>query len=196
MGLNIIALLLLLCCFVFFSSRIALSSPSIDVSIEYSLCSLILSGYRNPHIHHNPYHLPTPLIIEGRNSSVMSTFCKEILQKRQIFRIYLKCSIREQAIRFIEREFTNDHNMINNNTNNNKDAATIAKQHLKSSYSSLHDISHDVGQLPIQGIHKIVSIFKDNQDRDDSDRARYVSLYGNSKWMDYRVSDIYIVYVI
>jgi cytidylate kinase len=63
--------------------------PAIDVHCDFGICSLIGS-------HGGPY----PLVIEGRNPACMASLM-QALSKRNVVKVYLKCSLAEQAIRFV-----------------------------------------------------------------------------------------------
>jgi hypothetical protein len=63
------------------------------VGIEFELCKLILSGGTSG-----------PLVVEGRQPGVMEAYCRSRLGRGASFNLRLTCSVREQALRFIERE--------------------------------------------------------------------------------------------
>ena len=78
-------------------SKIALEDPSIDTAIEYATCETILRGATSS---------KPAVIVEGRNPAVMAKFCRDIIGKdtTSIASVYLSCSSRIQARRFIGRE--------------------------------------------------------------------------------------------
>ena len=63
------------------------------VNIEYFLCKRIGEGIRTG-----------PLVVEGRQSALMATYMKHFHHKPNIVRVFLSCSFRDQALRFIKRE--------------------------------------------------------------------------------------------
>ena len=63
------------------------------VNIEYLLCKRIGEGIEKG-----------PLVVEGRQPAVMATYMKQFHQKPNIVRVFLSCSFRDQALRFIKRE--------------------------------------------------------------------------------------------
>jgi cytidylate kinase len=105
-------------------SRQALSDPSIDISIDYSLCSAICKGDDRK-----------ILILEGRQPSVMATFMNIKCKKEQIIRIFLYCSPLEQALRYMEREVGSEE-------------LSIAKRELSGKeWNSLHEIGKEIKRL-------------------------------------------------
>lgn len=105
-------------------SRQALSDPSIDISIDYSLCSAICKGEDRK-----------VLILEGRQPSVMATFMNLKCKKERIIRIYLYCSPLEQALRFMEREV-------------GPEEFSIAKNELRGKeWKTLHEIGKEIRRL-------------------------------------------------
>ncbi len=79
-------------------SKQAYEDPSIDISIEYATCETILRGVVTAD--------KPAVIIEGRNPSVMAKFCRDVIQKdpQYFVSVYLSCSPRIQARRYIGRE--------------------------------------------------------------------------------------------
>ena len=81
-------------------SKLAITDTDIDVAIEYETCKAIMGG-----IHaigtETPEHT---IIVEGRNPAVMARYCREVLDKEHITAVYLSCSPRIQARRFVGRE--------------------------------------------------------------------------------------------
>lgn len=134
------------------------------VRIEYSLAVLIASGLAS-----------NRLWVEGRQPAVIGRYIQSLTDKKNLHSIYLSCSIREQAVRFIEREISHA-------------AGLIASEKLPHrEYKSLSDIADDVSRLPIPGISRITAMFQDNEKRDEMDRSRYQELYGKHPALDYRV---------
>jgi cytidylate kinase len=155
-------------------SRRALNSPEIDVNIEFELCRVI-SGNSE----HNT-------IAESRNAAVMGTFCKKILGKTNIIRVYLTCSVVEQAIRFIQREISPE------------TAEIVAKElhkHAEGKFSSLTQIGKVLELLNLPGLGGIIQQFYDNDNRDNDDRQRFIKLYGKAPELDYRNPELYDIII-
>jgi len=151
-------------------SRRALKDPAIDVGIEFSLCQLILRGNADGH----------PLVIEGRQPVVMENFLRARFGRGAAVRLRLTCSVREQAMRFIEREA-------------GPEVLAFAQKALPASLPSLRAA---LPFLPAEhksnpGLARLSVMFADNDQRDEDDRARYVALYGDHKILDYRNPALY-----
>lgn len=91
---------------------------NIDVRIEYETCKTIMSGLVNGAVPPVPSSAcadstgtaescvpdaPRTVIIEGRNPAVMAAYCRT-LGKTEVLSLYLSCSPRVQARRFVGRE--------------------------------------------------------------------------------------------
>ena len=99
------------------------------VNIEYGVCELIAVGL-NPKV---------PLIIEGRQPAVMATYMSRVLRKANTFRVYLSCSVREQALRFVSRE---------GGANGPALSAQIdARLPPNKQYDTLHAVAQDITKL-------------------------------------------------
>jgi len=148
-------------------SRLALDDPGIDVGIDYELCSMVAQGCEEG-----------PLVIEGRQPAVMATYMK-LLGKESCFRLYLTCSFREQALRFLEREI-------------GAVEFQLACQSLpQRNYTSLAEVSEELAKLNIPGLDKILKVFVDNQCRDTDDKQRYQALYNFGDDLDYGNLSLY-----
>lgn len=137
-------------------------------------------------------------LFAGRNPAVMARFCRDVVGKdpNSILSVYLSCSPRIQARRFIGREinrplaFTIDHMLPN------------GKQ-----YDSLHAVALDIRKLESHPeiiaasstadttLDAVLAKFVDNEYRDESDRARYMSLYDFPPELDYRNPRLYDVII-
>ena len=122
-----------------------------------------------------------PLIAQGRLPAVLATASQEFFDKphNSIHRIYLKCSILEQTLRFMSREIGEEEYEIADN----------AFRGIQ--FESLEEASEAVVSLPLQDSSKdaILYEFQTNQRRDDDDRERFAELYGDE--FDYRDSFFY-----
>jgi hypothetical protein len=93
--------------------------------------------------------------------------------------LYLTCSPKVQALRFIKREIGND-------------AYNVALASLpKKEYSSLTEVCQDISKLPIQGVSEIARVFSENATRDEDDRLRYSKTYSFPPDLDYRNKNLY-----
>jgi len=138
------------------------SDRRFDVDLDFRTCEVIAGKELTS----------TYCVIEGRQPAVMGQFLSEKFGKKNTFRIYLTCSPRERAIRFIEREF-------------GVGSAEYANENLPlvhDAYKDFSGIGALISQLTMQNGKTIAAAFIDNQRRDLDDRARYIDLYG----MDYR----------
>ena len=127
----------------------------IDVEIDYKTCQVI-SGFR----------MKSNLgVVEGRQPAYMGSYMAS-LGKENIIRLYLKCSIREQALRFLRREA-------------GEAAYLEGKDKIpKVDYDNLESLNTEIQKLEIDNRDKIMDEFIENQSRDDDDRHRYSKLYG------------------
>jgi hypothetical protein len=138
------------------------------VGIEFELCKLILTGSRTG-----------ALEIEGRQPVVMENFLRARFGRGAAVRLRLTCSVREQALRFIEREA-------------GPEVLAYARTHLPPSLNSLRAA---LPYLPVDssnaGLARLAALFADNDQRDEDDRARFQALYGRSRVLDYRTPQLY-----
>ena len=136
-------------------AKLLLVERGIDVQIDYKTCQVI-SGFS----------VKSKLgVVEGRQPAYMGSYMAS-LGKENIVRLYLKCSIREQALRFLRREAG--------------EAAYVEgkKKIPKIDYDSLESLNTEIQKLEIDNRNKIMDEFIENQGRDDDDRHRYSGLYG------------------
>ena len=110
--------------------------------------------------------LPSKLaVIEGRQPAYMGSFMAS-LGKKNIVRLYFQCSIREQALRFLRREF-------------GEPAYKIGKAQIpRSDYDTLESLRSEIENLELDGSSAVIDQFMENQNRDEDDRHRYSGLYG------------------
>ena len=74
-------------------AKLLLVERGIDVEIDYKTCQVITGS-----------DIDTSLgVVEGRQPAYMGSFMTS-LGKKNVIRLYLQCSIREQALRFLRRE--------------------------------------------------------------------------------------------
>jgi len=140
----------------------------LDVRMDYRTCELI-GGLTEIVEDKSAY------IIEGRLPAHMAIFMNSFY-KTNVIKIYLKCSYREQAARFLLRE-------VSENAFN-----TAVKLLPEKEYTSLESVVNDIKQLPISNIEMISKKFIENANRDKADRQRLQNVYG----FDFKLAvDIY-----
>ena len=88
------------------------------------------------------------------------------LGKKHLVRLYLRCSIREQALRFLRREAGEQAYLAGKSQIPEKD------------YKNLESLNNEIENLEIEGRDEIMADFIENQSRDEDDRHRYSGLYG------------------
>jgi hypothetical protein len=90
-----------------------------------------------------------------------------VLHQGASVRLRLSCSVREQALRFIERE---------------TDAAmlSLAREALPPHLSSLRAALPFLRPLSHPQVSRISALFEDNDTRDEDDSRRYAELYGTA----------------
>ncbi len=151
----------------------ALDDSSIDISIDYKTCDLLSRG-RDENMQ--------LVVIEGRQPAVMLKYLTS-LGRTNSLSIFLSCSFREQAIRFIEREVDADI------------VVALRRDLPHRQYSDLLDVLAAVEalNLPISSEkqHSLQTQFTLNAQRDSDDRLRYAALYGDHALMDYRNKEVY-----
>ncbi|KAN0024924.1 hypothetical protein ACTFIV_009333 [Dictyostelium citrinum] len=150
-----------------------LGGKRLDIEMDYKTCQII-SGINNlnlktkENLDQNDFKY---LVIEGRQPATMGYFT-ESLGRKDLIKIYVTCSSRERAIRFIGREIGEQY-------------AIEANKFLPTSGDKvngpLSNLTNEISKLPIPNIDYIVKEFEKNQNRDEDDRQRYIDLYG----MDY-----------
>ncbi len=136
-------------------ARLLLTERGIDVEIDYKTCQMIAGN-----------NIQSSLaVIEGRQPAYMGSFMTS-LGKKNIVRLYFQCSTREQALRFLRREF-------------GEDAYQIGKAQIpKNNYDNLESLRTEIEGLKLDGSTEIIDQFMENQNRDEDDRHRYSGLYG------------------
>ncbi len=143
----------------------------VDVELDYRTCELICSsaGFFDAETTSSSAFAGDLLVLEGRQPAVMATFCAEHLGlKRRIlspFRVFLKCSAREQALRYAERAI-----------------GTEAKDSLASVLTDKHEnfaqAVKEIESLEFDHKESIMKCFVDNMNRDRDDMRRFDLLYG------------------
>ena len=136
-------------------ARLLLIERGIDVEIDYKTCQVITGAGIDTNLG----------VVEGRQPAYMGSFMAS-LGKKYLVRLYLRCSIREQALRFLRREVG--------------ELAYLAgkSQIPEKDYKSLESLNTEIESLEIEGIDEIMTDFIENQSRDEDDKDRYSSLYG------------------
>ena len=136
-------------------AKLLLVERGIDVEIDYKTCQVITG-----------YNLDSNLgVVEGRQPAYMGSFMAS-LGKKNIVRLYLQCSIREQALRFLRREAGENAYLAGKTQIPEKD------------YDNLKALTTEIETLDIEGREEIMTDFIENQNRDQDDRRRYSNLYG------------------
>jgi len=154
-----------------------------------------------------PTHPEHTVIIEGRNPAVMAAYCEHVLGKQDITTVYLYCSPREQATRYIAREIGNDlakeltallpdveYQTLAEASN---DLKIILKSLQEKNYHTLPfskknvNISTDELTESIDDIHTCIDKFVLNESRDADDRTRYRATYDFPTELDYTSEHLY-----
>ena len=136
-------------------ARLLLTERGIDVEIDYKTCQMIAGNTIQSKL----------AVIEGRQPAYMGSFMAS-LGKKNIVRLYFQCSIREQALRFLRREF-------------GEAAYQIGKAQVpKNDYDNLESLKSEIENLELDGSSAVIDQFMENQNRDQDDKHRYSRLYG------------------
>jgi cytidylate kinase len=165
--------------------------------IDYTLASLTASGSCSG----------VPLILEGRQPAVIASYCRSRLNKSNLIRLYLTCSLRQQALRFIEREAglhqaqQADQLLPHHPFSSLNDLVPYIQQFVSPPCPTLDSsLPHSlvltsccdvVQSLPEEMRERVCAAFVDNCQRDEDDRRRYAQLYGEAKELDYRDQRLY-----
>lgn len=136
-------------------ARLLLTERGIDVEIDYKTCEMIAGDEIISNLG----------VIEGRQPAYMGNFMAS-LGKKDLIRIYFRCSIREQALRFLRREVGEEAYQIGKTSIPDKD------------YATLEELDIEIKSLNLAGKQKVMQSFVENQNRDQDDRHRYSELYG------------------
>jgi cytidylate kinase len=155
----------------------ASADPDVDVRIDYELSRMVAQGEPEP---------ATLLILEGRQPAVMLKYVKASNEERiqpaeKGFSIYLACNVREQAIRFINREIGHEQ------------AALVDAKLSAGPFTHVEDVLVELEATlaDMEGILEIVAKLRDVANRDADDSKRYAEVYGDSKFLNYRDMSIY-----
>ena len=115
-------------------------------------------------------------ILEGRQPAVMASFCQYLNENSitmPIFRIYLTCSIKEQAIRFFQREIQDENTIKTVNKILLQEEDADDEENLMRIANKLLD-NKDL----FHNDHKdSIMKFYDNAKRDENDKNRFYKLY-------------------
>ena len=136
-------------------ARLLLVERGIDVEIDYKTCQVITGADIDSNLG----------VVEGRQPAYMGSFMAS-LGKINLVRLYLQCSIREQALRFLRREV-------------GEEAYLAGKTQIpEKNYKNLESLNTEIERLDISQSDNLMSEFIENQSRDEDDRHRYSGLYG------------------
>ncbi|KAF2077514.1 hypothetical protein CYY_001213 [Polysphondylium violaceum] len=135
----------------------------VDIDIDYNTCEII-AGKSDINDNNVQY-----IVIEGRQPAIMGSFLEqEPYNRKDLIKIFVTCSAREKAIRFLQREIGTEQ-------------ASIAEKMLPDHFShneSLSNLTNAISKLPLPDINKVMNDFTVNQNRDEDDRQRYIDIYG------------------
>jgi len=153
-----------------------------------------------------PTHPEHTIIIEGRNPAVMAAYCEHVLQKANITTVYLYCSPREQATRYISREIGPElareltsllpDTEYTSLTEAGDDLEQVLKAIETNSYQSLAFAKPGV-TIPedlfdsVADVHTCVDKFVLNETRDADDMMRYRQTYDFPQELDYSSPHLY-----
>ena len=137
------------------------STSIVDINLDYKTCQIIMGKHERD---------ASMLILEGRQPAVMASYCTEQLSVNQLpFRVYLKCSVREQALRYVSREVS-------------ETARQEVEKYLPpgddDQLLSMESVLDRITGQPFAGHDQIVAGFRANMDRDADDKKRFDLLYG------------------
>ncbi|KAK5578551.1 hypothetical protein RB653_008223 [Dictyostelium firmibasis] len=144
-----------------------LGGKRLDIEMDYKTCQIIagINGLKKQEEEEEENY--KYLVIEGRQPATMGYFT-ESLGRKDLIKIYVTCSSRERAIRFIGREIGEQY-------------AKEADKYLSKSSEKINEplskLSYEISKLPIPNIDFIVKEFEKNQNRDEDDRQRYIPTY-------------------
>lgn len=164
-------------------SRRAVSDPSIDIQIEYCMVRNMASG-RLLGASDDPAALSGAqehqvLVGEGRMCGVMANYLRRVHGRQNIWSVYVLANPRAQTLRWLRREVSEE--------KSREAGLRIPEEDFQSLEEVLPYIqAWDTG---------IAAAYRDNIDRDDSDRKRYRWFYGDSELLDYRNTAMYDVVV-
>ena len=146
----------------------------VDINLDYRTIKLILGEKEEDTDQTSPSSL---LILEGRQPAVMATYCTErIPSHTQLpFRVYLKCSVYEQAIRYIDREIS-------------ASARIEVEKYLppgdNKMYPTMEKVLEQIEGQHFQGHDQVIRGIRSTMHRDQQDQQRFDMLYG--KELNYR----------
>jgi cytidylate kinase len=138
------------------------TSGIIDINLDYKTCEVIAGKYDDD---------AAMLIMEGRQPSVMASYVTERVENttQLPFRVYLKCSVREQALRYISRE-----------------VSELARQEVEKYlptnelYPTMASVLEKIEGQKFAGHDHVINGFRSNMKRDDDDKKRFDMLYGEN----------------
>ncbi|EFA74595.1 hypothetical protein PPL_11563 [Heterostelium album PN500] len=153
-----------------------LYGKKVDVEIDYRTLKIIQNNNNNNQQQQQNKSIDNYYVIEGRQPALLGTYLKEELNRENLIRIYVECSVREKSIRFLEREI-------------GKQAAEIAEKSIPhdTNLNDLSSVTEYISKLNLPNISDVVNKFKENQNRDLNDRNRYINQYG----LDYEDKSFY-----
>jgi cytidylate kinase len=124
-----------------------------------------------------------PAIVEGRNPALLATVASEVCGKEEhlLYKLYLVCSPRERALRYLLREYGEGmRDEVNRKLPEDRESeadwtAAIREGVLPDDDAAMARYTHFMPE-------SVMAEFQENQFRDKDDRARYLAIYG----VDYR----------
>lgn len=151
--------------------RLANSDLTIDLRVDRDVCRKICEGSDDGNV----------LIVQGRLPAALATMAMDDLGKspRRVHRIYLKCSIVEQTLRFLSREIGDEEHALARDAL--RGATLTTPREAADAVANL--------ALPARAKNSVLRQFTSNQSRDDDDRHRFTALYGDT--FDYRDPSLY-----
>ncbi|EGG18973.1 hypothetical protein DFA_02216 [Cavenderia fasciculata] len=163
----------------------------VDLELDYRTCQII-QGVESTTPTTTPHSKYS--VIEGRQPALLGCFIQSLTNNNnnnndanhnnQMIKVYVKCSAREKALRYLEREVGKGASILADSVLP-KEKDLERDDHFSS--TNLSTIANTISKLPLENIDKIISGFIENQDRDQNDRKRYMDIYG----LDYEDKDYY-----
>ena len=145
----------------------------VDINLDYKTCQVLAGQYDET---------AAMLIMEGRQPAVMASYVTEQVPgaSQLPFRVYLKCSVREQALRYIGREV---HALAR------EEVERFLPQGGDDMYPTMEHVLAKMKGQTFAGHAQVMEGFRANMDRDADDKARFDMLYGEQ--CHYRNEEFY-----
>lgn len=155
-------------------SRLAAGDPAVDVEIEYMLCMSIAEGCADSAV----------LVVEGRMPGLLALMMEEEMGKEGCRRVFLHCSIREQAVRFVEREVGVELARLVSSRLPEREYASVAE-----AAAGVREVSCD--RHWAEQAARAAAALEQTATRDDDDVRRLRELYALPSGLDYRRPGLY-----